>query len=441
MTTVSTDPPAATAKPAGQDGSYQRVVRLAAPLVLSTLVLLGSQVAVTGVIGRMGDAALYVRSVHAPVALLLLAVTSGLSVTVQVVVARAVGRGDRGALGGHLTGAVRVGVLLAALAGGLVVALSGVLADLVAVPPQHVPAFRLFLAAMAAANVVGVLGELTAAVLRGTGRGLPSAVLTGSYVTLNLVLLTVFQGAGLVVVPVCAAVAGAVELAIGVALLRRAGIRPAASRPDVLRLLGPVGVPVGVSYVVLFAVNLLLLRIVAPAGEAAVAGFAVAYTVQTFVVVPAVGFGSAIAVLTNQRLASGLAATSVLRRGTAVVVGCYAVVTVAVVAGGRQLVALLSPNPEIVGHAARFVTVVGPTFGATALMIALVTVLEQVGHGVVAVLLNVSYFAVVVAVGEWVVTGTDVGPLYVTMAVAALASLATGLPLVWALASRKARSR
>jgi Na+-driven multidrug efflux pump len=420
--------------------SFQRIAGLAAPLVLSNVVLLGAQVAVTGVIGRMGDAALYIRSVYAPIALLLLAVTTGLSVTVQVVVARCVGRGDDRAIGVHLGSAARIGVLLAVAVGGALIGLSGVLAALVEVPPEDAPAFHSFLTAMAAANILSVLGELTAAVLRGTGRGVPSAMITGCYVALHLVLITVFSDAGLMIVPAGAAIAGAVELALGIAFLRRQGIRPAGWRPDVLRLLGPVGVPVGASYFVLFAVNLLLLRIVAPAGEAAVAGFSVAYTVQTFVIVPAVGFGSAIAVLMNQRLAAGQEALTVLRRGMLVVAGCYAVVTLAVVAGGRSLMGLLSTSPEIVDHAARFITVVGPTFGCTALMIALVTVLEQIGHGTAAVALNVSYFAVVIVVGEWVVDGTDVGPLYVTMAVAAVGSLVTGLPMAWWLASRKART-
>jgi Na+-driven multidrug efflux pump len=438
MTTLSTDRPA-TPDPVVHNGSLRRIAGLAAPLVQSNVVLLGAQVAVTGVIGRMGDAALYIRSVYAPVALLLLAVTTGLSVTVQVVVARCVGRGDERAVGANLGSAARIGVLLAVVVGGTLAGLSGVLAALVEVPPAHAGAFRGFLVAMAAANVLGILGELTAAVLRGTGLGTPSAFLTGCYVTLNLVIVTVFSGAGLMIVPVASAVAGAVELAFGLLYLRRRGIRPSGWRPDVPRLLGPVGVPVGASYFLLFAVNLLLLRIVAPAGETAVAGFSIAYTVQTFVIVPAVGFGSAIAVLTNQRLAAGQEAMTVLRKGMLLVAGCYAVVTLAVVVLGRSIMGLLTTNPAIVGEAARFMSVVGPTFGCTALMIALVTVLEQIGHGPAAVTLNVSYFAVVITVGELGVTGQDVGPLYVTMAVAALGSLVTGLPTAWFLASRKAR--
>jgi Na+-driven multidrug efflux pump len=428
------------------DASLGRIIRLAGPLVLSSIVVMGSQLVVTGMVGRMGGSALYVRSVYAPIAFLLVALTTGLAVTLQVVVARAVGRGDEPAISPSMGSMARLGVVSAALVGGVLVALAGVLAGLVAVPPEEVAPFRHFLIAMAAANLLGLLGELCSAVLRGTGRGSASALLTAVFVGLNLGIVSVLGlglGAGLMAVPIGSAVAGTVELVLGLAFLVRRKVVDLRAltgwRPEVPHLVLAIGFPVGASYLLLFVVNLMLLKVVSPGGENAVAGFNVGYTLQTFVIVPAVGFGSAIAVLMNQHLGSGARdqAAAVLRRGLLLVAACYAVVTAVLLIAGRTLVGLLSSNPAVVAEADRFLHTVGPTFGCTGLILAALTVLEQVGHGPLAVTMNVTYFAAIIAAGWWFVGSShDLHPLYLTMAIAAVSSLFTGLPYAWWVAVR-----
>jgi hypothetical protein len=114
------------------------------------------------------------------------------------------------------------------------------------------------------------------------------------------------------------------------------------------------------------------------------------------------------------------------------VAGCYAAVTVALLIVGRTVVGLLSSNPAVVAEADRFLHTVGPTFGYTGLILAALTVLEQVGHGPLAVTMNVTYFAAIIAVGWWAVGSShDLHPLYLTMAIAAVGSLFTGLPYAW----------
>jgi Na+-driven multidrug efflux pump len=237
--------------------------------------------------------------------------------------------------------------------------------------------------------------------------------------------------------------AGLAELGIGLTILIRGGVIDmsafAAWRRDVPRLAVSIGLPVGSSFIVLCVVNVLLLHIVAPGGQAAVAGFSVGYMLQTAVIVPAVGLGSAVAVLMNHFVAAGFthAARTVFRRGMLLAVGGYAVVTVVVVIAGGKIAGLMSGNPAVAAQAREFVSVVGPTFGCMALSLVALTVLEQVGYGALAAAMNASYFAVIVIVGWLRVEHTGrASDLYTTMMLAAVGGLVTGLPITIAAAMR-----
>jgi Na+-driven multidrug efflux pump len=155
--------------------------------------------------------------------------------------------------------------------------------------------------------------------------------------------------------------------------------------------------------------------------------------------VPAVGLGSAVAVLMNQSLGAGGLPDSrtVFRRGLILALVGYAAVTLAVVLLGGPLANLMSGSPAVAAEARHFVAIVGPTFGCTGLMLTVLTVLEQVGHGPLAVAMNSGYFVVIVAVG-WVAANArhDVSALYWTMAIAAAASLVGGLPIAARAAQR-----
>jgi Na+-driven multidrug efflux pump len=407
----------------------RRIVALAAPLALSGVVVLGAQLVAIGIVGRIGDAALYVRSVYLPAAFLFMAVTVGLGVTVQVAVARAAGRGAPGEVSRHLTTVARLAAIVQPVVGAALIGAVWWFGDALAIAPEHRGLLELFLLAMTAAGAVSLCGELCAAALRGLGRGSASTALTATFAVLNLVVVAVAgfgAGAGLMAVPIGFGVAGAAELTVGLFLLRRGGnlrsgwrVRDAATT----RLVRSVGFPVAGSYLTLFVVNALMLRIVAPSGQATVAGFASGYLLQTLLIVPGIGLGSAVAVLMNQRPD---AAPGIFRRGLALVVGSYAAVTLLLLAVGRPLASLLSDNPDIVAAAWRYLAVVGPTFGCTGVVLAVLTVLEQVGHGPLALGMTIFYFATILVVGALTVAASrDVGDLYRTIAVAAAISVVT----------------
>src|SRR5690606_8385353 len=107
---------------------------------------------------------------------------------------------------------------------------------------------------------------------------------------------------------------------------------PAPGLVDVRGLLLGVGLPVGLSYLLLTVTNLVMVWLLGPSGTAVVAGFGGAATVQTLVVVPAIGLAAAVSIVMNQQWGAGdlglLPRT--LRAGTVVVAGVYVVVGVLV---------------------------------------------------------------------------------------------------------------
>jgi Na+-driven multidrug efflux pump len=435
------DQVSADAGAAQPDVSYARIVRVAAPMMLSTLTGVGSQLVVMALIGRMGESALYVRSVYAPIAYLFLAATTGLSVTLQVAVAQAHGRGQDASISGQAGSVARAGVVLYLLLGGALVAGAGLLGDAVRIAPGHSAEFHEFLLAMAGATLVGMLGELSSSVLRGLGRTGVAAIITASYVALYLAIIgvvgVVLHG-GLMAVPLAAALAGVVEVIAGLFLLIRGGVvRPAGLagwQPRIPRQLVAIGLPVCTTLIVLCVVNLVLLRIVAPGGQFAVAGFTIGYTVQSAVITPAIGLGSAIGILMNHHVAAGSvrAARSVFRRGMLLGACTYLVAGILAPVLGGPLSGLLSGNPEIAAQARHFLDVVGPSFACTGVILTALTVLEQVGYAAFATKLNAGYFAVILAVG-WIAADAThrIDGLYWTLAIGPVCSLATGLPWAW----------
>jgi hypothetical protein len=173
-----------------------------------------------------------------------------------------------------------------------------------------------------------------------------------------------------------------------------------------------------------------------------VAGFTIAYTLQTLVILPAVGAGSAIAIVMNQCRAAGRPALAAraYHRGLLLVAAGYLPASALAAGLGGPVVRLLAADPVVREQATRYLGLVGPTFVCTGLVLATLTVLEQTGYGPVAVLLNVLYFAEIVGVGGWLTASAgDPVMLYRTTAAANLTGPAFVVVLALVLVRRGRR--
>ncbi|MEU3731514.1 MATE family efflux transporter [Streptomyces sp. NPDC033538] len=418
------------------------IARFAAPLVAGSLVTQAAQFLVVTVLGSLGGSALYLRAVYVPVAFLFLAVNTGVGITLQVLTARRTGAGHSGAIPALLGSVARIGLSVYLVLGVAVVLGADSLAALLAVPDAQRPAFTGFLMMMTLVSPLGMTGELGAAVLRGVGATGRSLLMTTASAVVTLTCLTVLTRGpyeSVFALPWSVALGGAVETVLALVLLARRGpfpLRDVARRePGTLRPVMAIGLPVAASVALLFVVEFALLWVVAPFGQAAVAGFSLAYTVQAMFIVPAMSYASSVAILVNQLRAAGhpAHARAVMRRGAALIGVCYGILTVALAVAGPGAVDALPLDGATAEEAVRFMTLVGPTFGCTGLALVALGVMEQTGRGPVAICMNTLHFGCVLGIGAWAARyeGSTDG-LYTVLAIGA----GIGALVSWAVAWR-----
>ncbi|UKJ63139.1 hypothetical protein H1Q78_15825 [Cellulosimicrobium cellulans] len=214
-----------------------------------------------------------------------------------------------------------------------------------------------------------------------------------------------------------------------------------AERVDVRGLLLGVGLPVGLSYLLLTVTNLVMVWVLGPSGTDVVAGFGGAATVQTLVIVPAIGLAAAVSIVMNQQWGAGELGLlpRTLRAGTVVVAGVYVVVGALVLLTAPLVAGRLSADPDVAAQAALYLRVVGPSYAGVGLVLFLLTLLEQLGYGRVAVTLNVLYHAVSLGIGGTLArAGGGPTALYTTIAVTNVVGLVVMLPVAVRLVRRRA---
>ncbi|MFI9812633.1 MATE family efflux transporter [Saccharothrix variisporea] len=373
-------------------------VGLAAMTTAGTLL----QVAVTAFLGHLGGDALYLRSVYVPFGFVSMAVGEGIAIATQVSASALRRQGDTARIGGVLVLMTVLGVGGFAGLALVVLAGSGPLEAFLAVPAERRDDVRVFLVAVLAANGLTMPPVLAGAALRGTGRATAAAHLAvaATVMTLGAVLATHrLWGLGAMSVPVGLA-AGSVPLAVlGGVVLRRGGVvfRWPADPGPALRLLRQVALPVAGSFLVLSGASLGYLWLIRDAGVAGVTGFGLGQTVQLFLIVPAIAIGSAVAITVT--LHGGAARANAFRMVLRLALPTYAGIAGAVYLCREPLVDLLTADAAVREVAVDYLGFVGPSLWALGVTLALLTYLEQAGRAVAALVLNVTFFAAVLAVG------------------------------------------
>jgi Na+-driven multidrug efflux pump len=436
------------ARPDGSSGrapgpGYREIVRLATPLALANAFALGAQWLIVVLIGRFGTDALYIRSLYLPVSFILAAFQVGIDISTLVAVARhrAAARDGMTDLGRVVRPMAVAGITAIAVAAGVVALGAGPLGHLLGVQPGAERAFVAFIRLMCTAVVLEVPCMILTAALRGSGRAGPASLVAVTVMVIQVAGVAILGGPfglGLLSLPWAVVASAFGGLALAAAFLHRYGLlagilRAPAPRPvggirrAVATLVG-VGVPISGTFVVLFLANVATLRVLANYGEAAVSGYGIANTTQIVVIVPAMGLGTAVAILVNQ--GGGAAVLVAVRRGAVLAAGLYAMFGALIWIGAGPIARIAAPDQQISGVAATYLRVVGPTLACVGTMLATLTVLEQTGSGFVALAFNCCYFAISIGIGAVLAHRSgSYRPLFDTMAIANVAALVAVAPI------------
>jgi Na+-driven multidrug efflux pump len=416
---------------------WRGVLRYAGPMVLADGINTAVPVVVIALIGAMGADALYVRSLFMPVVFAFLAIQLSIGVTTQVAVALGAGRGYDSAAASALWLA-RIGLAATAVLSAILLVSAPLLADLLSVQDEVRGQFVWFVRWVALAQLLGVGPVVCAALLRGAERPRPAAgvlLLAGGTEVAGVAALGLPAGAGwgLWSVPAAMAAAGVLSTACGLWVIARAGLWKRGRRSEGA-LLVRVGLPVAGAYAVIFASNFALTWIVSVFGAATVAGFAVAYALQTMIIVPGLAIGSATAIVANQcRGREEFARVAdVVRAGLAVTGALYAILAGASWLAREPLAHAIAQDPAAATEAATFLTLIAPTYLFMGVVLASLSVLEQTGAGPLALGVNVAYFATICVVGGYLARSAgEATPLYQTMAAVNLTGVVVVLVAFW----------
>ncbi|WP_018790230.1 MATE family efflux transporter [Salinispora arenicola] len=400
--------------PGANGASVRRaIVRLAVPMALAEVAGLVVLVGVMALMGRMGEETLYVRALYLPIGHLFIAVYVAFGFSNQVAAAISRGRGRPEDVAPMAMSFVRMWAVASVVLVAATLLAAPLLAAAFDVPDASRSEFMAFLRWMAAAELLQVVAILCASGLRGYGHGGAGAavvVVSAAVQFAGVALLGLAAGMGAMSVPLSIAVGSVVGALLGVWLMRRHGlIRFGAEltrwHPESARHIRSVGLPVATTQLILFGANFGLLWVLGDFGPRVIAGFSSAVTLQFLVLMPAIVLGSATAIVLNQQRGAGRAdwLPGTMHNGLAITVGAYLLLSVVMWAGSDLFGRLMTDSPSIADQTALYLSTVGLTYVLMGPVLTSLTVMEQIGSGLLAVVLNLVYFAAIVVIGALVV--------------------------------------
>lgn len=420
---------------------------LSVPMVLEMLMQAVFEVADVFFVSKLGADAVAAVGIGASLLILVFTIGIGLSMAATAVVARRIGEQDPE---GGAVAAFQAFILTLAIS--IPVALLGIIYApemlmLMGASPEVVEIGTPYCAILFGTNITILLLFLLNAVFRGTGDAVLAMRVLWLANGLNIILdpILIF---GLGPVPAMGVTGAAVATAIGrgtgvvlqLYLLTRGSGRIRWARrhmklvPTVMKGLLKVSGPGMVQYMVGTASWLLLIRILAAFGSAALAGYTIAIRVFVFALLPSWGLGNAAATLVGQNLGAGKpdrAERSVwITSFTNVVfLGLFSLI---LLFQSEAIVRFFTPEPEVVFYGAMGLEIISYSYIFLAFGMVTVQAFNGAGDTTTPTWINlISYWIVQLPLAYALAHPYGMGPQGVFIAITVSQIVLAGIGVLW----------
>jgi len=387
------------------------VFMTAFPLMLVALLQVCIQFSNFFAMGHVSFRALYLLSLYIPISLALMAINDSISITNQVLVAKKVGEKKLGEVLQVTANLCLIGTLILLVLAGITYGVGPKLGTFFSVDVATSARFSRFVLLMLLSNALILPGMLLDSTIRGLGKVTLAFLILLGHTVLYLLLLALFtwryglEENGIIYSAAICAVVLWGTASFTLVRLRAFPWPPSLFRlsPQTIPFLRWVGLPIFLSYVLLFTSSFFYNHIVAPFGDFAVAGFGIGYRIHTFVILPALALGEGMSILINQRMGGKRyeEAHELLRVGLWGAFGLYTVIALVVFLGRYEWVSFFTSNRAISQESVSFLSLTAFSYAWFGVLLTLLIVLEQTDNGFRAFLLNLAYFLLIVVAGAF----------------------------------------
>lgn len=412
---------------------------LAVPMVLE--MAMESIFAVVDIffVSSLGAEAITVVGLTEAVITLLYAVAIGLSMGVTALISRRVGEGDTGGANRAAAQALWVGLLVAFAVAGIGLSFAEDILRLMGAEKAVLEMGKHYTMIMLCGSITILYLFLINAIFRGAGDATVAMralwLANGLNIILDPILIFgwwIFPEMGVTGAAVATTIGRGVGVVYQLYHLRGHGSRIKVSLSDLKPDLNVIGSIVKVSiggilqFLIATASWVVLVRIVATFGSAAVAGYTIAIRVVIFTILPAWGMSNAVATLVGQNLGAGKPERAEKSVWTVARYNVYFMLTVAVIfiVFARYIIAAFSENPEVIDYGVACLRFIAYGYGFYGIGMIVVQAFNGAGDTMTPTRINfLCYWVLQIPLAYWLANGIALGPDGVFVAITVAESL------------------
>lgn len=394
---------------------YRLIVKVSLPLILASIVTSIVQLANVAFMGNLGTEEIYVRSLYTPFAFLSIALVEAFQISNQVSIARLNGEGDKEGIKNNIFTFVLLSSVISIAVWMIIHFLSPYIATYYNVPNDVATKFIDFLNLIFLVNILGIIAMVLTSSLRGIGKLGLSMILSIGYASLNIILVYMYSfhwHKGIFSLVYANAISSFILCLVSMIVLKKLDLLKIKKQYFKLYhkgifFLKVVGIPIFISYIIIFISNFFYNKIIEPFGHSTLSGFSVGYYIQTFAIIPAIAIGSALGIIINNHIGAGEVhhprVYEVMKKGTLFTFIFYIMMSVLIFIFKGNIVRLMLIEDAAIQQAVLFLKIVAPTYLFFGVVLMTLTALEQMNKGYLALILNVIYFAAIIGIG-WYLT-------------------------------------